>query len=474
MNLYNPGPGYSLPDPCCIAVVDDDEIVTSLLYETLTNQKYLVQTYENAETALKTFQKTWPDLVLLDLRLPGMDGLEMLHKIKSIREDIPVIMMTGFADIDSAVRAVKLGAIDFITKPFNIVRLIKVIRNTLHEYYRGQMATQIATELPTGFGKFIGKSPAMNKIYNFIQDISISSNTTILITGETGTGKGLLAREIHSSSDRSLKPFVEINCSAIQKSLLESELFGYESGAFTSARKMKKGLVEIAHEGTIFLDEIGDLPLDLQAKLLKVLDEKKVRRLGGTEEHKVDVRIVSATSKDLILMVQENQFRRDLFYRLNVAEVYLPPFRDRAEDILLITDYFIAVYNKEFNKKISSFSNDYRDTLLNHLWPGNVRELKNTIERSVLFEKSNILHKDSLSLINMTRQEENREIMKDGKLVLGDLPDSGISLPDIEREILEKAMRKTDGNITRAAALVGISRDKMKYRIKKIRESKER
>jgi transcriptional regulator with PAS, ATPase and Fis domain len=311
----------------------------------------------------------------------------------------------------------------------------------------------------------------MEKVYQFIYQVAESSKTTVLIRGETGTGKGLVARSIHNQSPRAKNPFIEVNCSAIQPSLLESELFGHEAGAFTDAKNRKKGLLELAHDGTFFLDEVGDMNLASQSKLLKVLEEKTFRRVGGTKEIKIDARIISASSRDLMQLVEEKTFRADLYYRLNVASVRLPALRDRNDDILILANYFLEVFNKEFNRNIRSISPEALKMLTRHPWVGNVREIRNVMERAVLFEQSDVLSSQNISLQPIS-PNENASLSIDVDLNQDfQLPEAGISLEELEQYLLKQALERSGGNKTKAAALLGLSRETMKYRLKKFKLS---
>jgi transcriptional regulator with PAS, ATPase and Fis domain len=309
----------------------------------------------------------------------------------------------------------------------------------------------------------------MEKVFEFIRRLSDSPKTSVLICGETGTGKELVARAIHYNSPREKKPFIEINCSALQDTLMESELFGYEAGAFTDAKRKKKGLMEIAHEGTFFLDEIADMRIDLQAKLLKVIEEQTFRRLGGTKEIKIDVRIISASSRNLTQCMKEGTFREELYYRLGAAMIELPPLRNRNRDVILLADHFIHFYNGEFKRHIKGMNSDVKALLLQHSWPGNVRELRNVIERSVLFEKGENLSLDSVRLMNLPQAHQPAGKSLQQGLLDFEIPPEGFSIMDVEKSLIEKALLQTNGNQTMAAKLLGFSRETLKYRIRKFK-----
>jgi transcriptional regulator with PAS, ATPase and Fis domain len=310
----------------------------------------------------------------------------------------------------------------------------------------------------------------MEEVFRFIRQVADSPKTSVLIHGETGTGKELVARAIHYNSSRADKPFIEVNCSAFQETLLESELFGYESGAFTGATHRKKGLLEMAHGGSFFLDEIGEMSMSLQSKLLKVIEEQTFRRIGGTKEIKIDTRIFSATSRNLIKEVEENRFRKDLFYRLNVARIELPPLRDRGEDVLLLTDHFIKQYNLEFKRNIQGIRKEVKDALLTHTWPGNVRELRNVIERAVLFEKGKYLSVSSIGFIENTGKNQKNHSYRTEKLdvIKFDMEQNEPLLPSVERELILKVLKYYRFNLTQAARVLGISRGSFRYKVRKL------
>lgn len=447
-----------------ILIVDDDIGIRANLQEILESEGHEVTPLMTAEDALSCLKEDEPDLILLDYKLPGMDGLKCLAHIKDYNSHIPVIIITSHADVSSAVTAMKLGAWDYIEKPFNLNKINLIVQKALDDKHKDEQIAYLQKEKKEylGFNEIIGNSDKIKDIFKFVHQVANSPRTTVLIQGETGTGKELVARAIHYNSARANKPFIEINCSAFQEPLLEAELFGYEAGAFTGAIRRKKGLLELAHQGTFFLDEIGDMEIGLQSKLLKVIEDQSFRRVGGTKEIKVDTRIISATSRDLENKILENTFRQELYYRLNVASITLPPLRERKGDVLLLAEHFLKQYNAEFKKSIKGLSPDAEIMLSEHSWPGNIRELKNTIERAVLFEESNYLSSKSLSPYVSS---VNRKIYNDKTEF--DIPSGGISLIEIEKSLIEKALDYTNGNQTHAAKLLKISRETMKYRMRK-------
>lgn len=449
-----------------IHIIDDEKEIRYTLKKMFEISGYDVSTFSSGETALPVIMRDHPDVIILDLHLPGMDGLEILSRLKKFDSEIEVIMITGYADVVSAVKAIKLGARDYIKKPVVFEELNLIVHNALEVKKKNEQLNYLQAEKRHKISDMVGTSSAMQPVYNFIDQVAISPRTTVLITGETGTGKGLVARSIHYKSPRRKNQFIEINCSAIQPSLLESELFGYEAGAFTGANNRKKGLLELAHEGTFFLDEIGDMSLELQSKVLKVLEEQSFRRVGGTKKIKIDIRIISASSKDLFKRVEEGTFRRDLIYRLNVAACRLPPLRDRGEDVILLAEHYLQIFNTEFGKNITSIKSSAKRVLRDNAWIGNVRELRNIIERAVLFEKGNELTLDSIGGLSFSQPENQQsEVSIDTSQI--DIPDEGISLVDVERNIIIRALKKAGGNQTRAAQLLGLTRETLKYRLKK-------
>jgi len=388
-----------------IHIIDDDSEIREVLRELFELEDYDVSTFNSAEDAHPYILRDNPDLILLDIGLPGMDGLTFLEKLKTEFEDVEVIMITGQADLRTAIRAIKLGAMDYIRKPIDPDELKIQVNQAIDRRKNREQLNYLQVETQHQFGDMVGTSESMQKVYQFIYQVAESSKTTILIRGETGTGKGLVARSIHYQSPRAKHPFIEVNCSAIQPSLLESELFGHEAGAFTDAKNRKKGLLELAHEGTFFLDEVGDMNLASQAKLLKVLEEKTFRRVGGTKEIKIDARIISASSQDLKQLVEKKKFRADLYYRLNVASVRLPALRDRNDDILILANYFLDVFNKEFKRNIRSISPAARQKLTRHSWVGNVREIRNVIGKKLESLRSKSTNTTLLSTLDELQKE---------------------------------------------------------------------
>lgn len=452
-----------------IFVVDDDSVIRANLQEFLQMEGHEVETFSSGEDALSRISNEVPDLMLIDLRLPGIDGLNLLEKVKNESQSIQVVIITGHADISSAVKAIKLGARDYIKKPFDMEEISIIVHKAESAGKMDEHLAYLHKEEQTrlGFGEIIGTSEAIKNVFRFVRQVADSPKTTVLIRGETGTGKELVARAIHNNSDRSINPFIEVNCSAFQETLLEAELFGHEAGAYTDAKERKKGLVELSHEGSFFLDEIGDMNLGLQSKVLKVIEEQVFRRVGGTKQISVDTRIISATSRDLEKLVSEDKFRQDLYYRLNVAMVELPPLRDRAEDIILLAEHFVGVYNAEFKRNIRGLLPEVKSLMMRYSWPGNVRELKNVIERAVLFEKGEYISTESIRIIYASVSPEAAKTVTQPTAQQTEISEEGISLDEIEKSFIQKALESAKGNQTRAAQMLGISREKIKYRMKK-------
>jgi two-component system response regulator AtoC len=447
-----------------ILIVDDEHLIRWSLDKDLRQAGYTTQQAASGEEALEIIEEDDPDIVLLDLRMPGIDGFQVMGEVKQRNLNTLFIIVTGTGDVKTAVRAVKEGAVDYICKPFEIEDVKLRIEMALETARMRRELNNLKKDLNAqyGFGNLIGDAPPMQEIFSTIQKVSASKFTTVLLQGESGTGKDLVARTIHSLSDRSQAIFLDINCSAFPESLLESELFGHERGAFTGARGQKKGLFELADGGTIYLDEIGDMPLTLQGKLLKAIESKRFRRVGGTTEISVDIRIIAATNKDLKTEVEQGRFRNDLFYRLKVIPIYLPALRERQEDIPKLAHHFIEKFNQEFKKSVRGISDEALTLLVQYAWPGNVRELKNVIERVLILETGDTIEAKDLPPEIAQYVEEPRE-----SKIADNFPLAGLSLEEVEKELISKAIAMAAGNQTRAAELLGISRDTLRYRLQK-------
>jgi len=437
-----------MAEPATLLVADDDPGLRESLERTLTREGYRVVLASDGRAALERVQAGGVDLIVTDLRMPGLTGLELLRAAKAIMPDVDVILLTAFGTVEEAVKAMKDGAYDFLTKPFRREQLIKLVDKALErrDLIEQNKALKKQLEDIRAKGQMIGSSPAYRRMLALVEQIADSS-ATILIQGESGAGKELVARTIHERSGRRAGPFVAVNCAALPETLLESELFGYEKGAFTGAAGRKEGRFELANTGTLFLDEVADLSLVTQPKILRVLQEGEFERLGGTRTLQVDVRIVAATNQDLAEMVKEKRFREDLYYRLNVITVRVPPLRERHEDIRLLAQHYLRVYAAKNGRKLESFSNEALERLESYKWPGNVRELENLIERTVLLARKDRIDAEDLP-------EEVAGVKRPPRDAILELV--GTPLAEIEQRLLDETLRITGGNKTQAAKLLGI------------------
>ncbi len=448
-----------------ILVVDDEVNILKVLSALLKKEGYEVISAESGEDALTHLYEEGISVVITDLKMPGMDGIELLKNVMRYNSDIPVIILTAHGTINNAVEAIKLGAFDYLTKPFDREELIGIVKKAVntYEYRRTDVKIDFETDEPV---HIIGHSQRMQEIYSLIEKIA-PSDSTVLITGESGTGKELVARIIHLKSGRSRGPFIKVNCAAIPKELVESELFGYEKGAFTGAFSQKPGRFELADSGTILLDEVSELPFDMQAKLLRVLQERQIWRVGGVKSVKVDVRVISATNKNLALEVERGNFRSDLYYRINVVPIEVPPLREHREDIRDFVRYFIAKFSKKNRKLINGITDAAIEYLENYPWPGNVRELENLIERMVI-----LTTKDTLDITDIPDEIKIRQVrqqvvnVQSGTIDFKEIVKKATS--DIEKDLIAKALKETGGNVTKAAELLGISRKSLQLKMKEL------
>lgn len=447
-----------------VLVVDDEPGMREFLEIMLTKEGYEVSIASNGEEAIEKIGKESFDLAIVDIQMPGINGIEVLRNTREKNYNTTIIMITAFASHESAIEAMKLGAYDYITKPFKIDEIKLVIKKSLDKNVLEKENTRLKKELDTkyGFENFIGSSNSIQQIFSLINRVS-ELNVNVLISGESGTGKELVARAVHYSGSRKDGPFIPVNCGAIPETLIESEFFGHSKGAFTGATRDKKGLFEEANGGTIFLDEIGDLPIHLQVKLLRVLEEKKVRPLGKTESVSIDVRIISATNKNLEQEIMDNKFREDLFYRLNVIKVAMPPLRERKDDIPMLALHFLHKFATEMDKKITGISNEALEELEKYHYPGNIRELENIIARCVALETNEIIKKDSLPKLNT----EGDYIDLTDTLNAKDSID--LVLGDVEKQIIENALKSSRGNKSETAKMLGITLRSLRYRLAKHR-----
>ena len=456
-----------------ILIIDDEQLIRWSLEKHLSAQGHKVFTAETGEEGIKIHGLHNPEVVFVDNKLPKMQGLDVISKIKTNDEDTCVIFMTAYGSIETAVKAMKLGASDYVNKPFSLKEidiLIEEISGKLQINKELQILRR-QQKITITFDHIIGQSPEIKQVIQLAKKIADTEATTILLLGESGTGKDLFAKAIHNSSSRKDKPFVTINCSSLPETLLESELFGHEQGAFTDAKKLKKGFFEIAEGGTVFLDEIGEINPTTQLKLLGVLENRTVRRIGGSKDIPVEIRIIAATNKDLKKTVEEKTFREDLYYRLKVFQITLPPLREHKADILAMAEYFISQFNPQFRKSIKSIAPEAQEMLKKYNWPGNTRELRNVMERAVILENSTILQTESLpgEIISL-----HDELLKRNKHPQN--PDSSLehesatenaSLYEMEKQTIIHALKRTNNNQTRASKFLGITRDTLRYKIKK-------
>jgi len=456
-----------------ILVVDDEQSMRIFLTKILLQENYSVVTASSGAEAVNRVSCDEPDIILLDLRLPDMDGMTVLEKVKKVLPAIPVIIITAHGGVQSAVEAMKKGSYHYLTKPFKVDELLIMIemaleRETLRRevsHFRKQHRKNHKTDY------IVGNSAAMGKVHEMVDRITESDATNVLIYGESGTGKQLIANAIHYKSGRAGKPFVEVNCASIPETLMESELFGFERGAFTDAREKKSGLLEEAEGGTFFFDEIGDMSLHLQAKLLKFLDTKTFRRVGGTKEIHVDIRIIAATNQDIHAAVEQKVFRGDLYYRLNVATLLLPPLRERKEDIPLLAEYLMKQSNQKLGKKLDAISPEALEMLMQYDWPGNVRELENVIERASILCGDGTIHTRHLPMNLMQRGPRGAGGLAGDPLQIDGISiDNGRSMKEIvqsvERKLIGESLERCGGNQVRAAKLLGVTRDILRYRMK--------
>ena len=449
-----------------ILVIDDEKLIRWTLEQHLVKEGYEVTTVDSAEKGSQLIVEDAPDLVLLDNRLPEMTGLELLEKLNVAERGVMVIMITAYGMVETAVKAMKLGAYDYISKPFNLEEITFVIKKALEAGSLRSEVKQLRQQCKGRVDAIIGESEDMVKVKNLILKIAQSDATTVLIQGDSGTGKELVAKAVHFSSSRADMPFMAINCAALPVNLLETELMGHEKGAFTDAKAAKKGLFELADGGTLFLDEIGDMDLSMQAKLLRVLEEKTFKRVGGVKDIKVNVRVVSATNQELSKAMSEGKFRKDLFYRLQVVPIFLPPLRDRGQDIMLLARHFIEYFNRECHKNVLGISSEAERILLSYSWPGNVRELKNVIERAMILEIDTELQTEHLSpeiLEEKTESVSHTPVSLEGFVI----PDTGLSIDDVEHALVRKALEIASGNQTKASQLLKMPRDAFRRRMKR-------
>jgi two-component system response regulator PilR (NtrC family) len=453
-----------------LLVVDDERSMRELLAIVLGREGFEVVVAENGQQALAELERRPVDLLISDIHMPDMTGLEVLRAARALNPDLAGIMVTAFASTETAIEALRMGAYDYIHKPFNVDELKIVVRGALErrQLRRENVLLKRALQETHQFSNIIGRSETMVAVFELIETIA-QTTSTVLVTGESGTGKELAARAIHFNSLRRDRPFVAVNCGALTETLLESELFGHVKGSFTGASSNKKGLIEVAEKGTIFLDEIGEMSPLMQVKLLRVLQERTFRRVGGTEETPADIRIIAATNRELTQMVAEGRFREDLYYRINVIPVHLPALRERQEDIALLAHHFVERFARDMGKTVQGIANESLELLRRYHWPGNIRELENAMERAVALERSPVILPSSLPLAMRTAPGQPAA---DAPIPTSDdLPDSGFDLErhvrEIERRFITEALKRTDGVKVKAAELLGMSFRSFRYYAKK-------
>jgi two-component system response regulator PilR (NtrC family) len=450
-----------------ILVVDDERSMRELLAIVLRREGYEVLTADNGKSALAALERERVDLLICDIKMPDMDGVEVLRAAKRIDPDLVAMMVTAFASTETAIEAMRLGACDYLSKPFDVDELKIKVREKLETLQLRQENVLLKRALGASheFSNMVGRSEPMLAVFRLVQTIA-RTTSTVLITGESGTGKELVARAIHFHSLRRDRPFVALNCAALPDTLLESELFGHMRGSFTGADANKKGLIESAEHGTVFLDEIGDMSPSVQVKVLRVLQDRRFRRVGGLEEIEADIRIIAATNQDLSRLVADNKFREDLFYRINVIPIHLPPLRERGEDVALLAEHFLAKYRVQMDKPVAGISGEALEALQAYEWPGNIRELENAIERAVALEQARVILPGSLPDAVRTRSAPAA-----AGLPVGALPDSGFDLEEhvegIERDYLAQALQQAGGVQVRAAELLGMTFRSFRYYAKK-------
>jgi DNA-binding NtrC family response regulator len=448
------------PQPGAILIVDDEPLIRWSLRARLEEEGHRIREAADGAAA-KEAAAAGPDLVILDMHLPDADGLDLLRAFRADQPDLPVLMMTGSRSVETAVQAMRAGAFHYAVKPLNLDEIVVLVERALDasRLRRELQSHRAQASAPYALDRIIGTSPAMDRVRRLLERIAATPAGTVLITGESGTGKDLAAKAIHYNSSRAARPFMNITCSALQDSLLESELFGHERGAFTDAKRTKRGLLEEADGGTVFLDEIGETSPAMQAKLLRVLEERRFKRVGGVVDLAVDVRVIAATNRDLLAEVREGRFREDLYYRLRVLPVELPPLRERHGDIPLLVLSYVQRFAEEFKRPVAGVASAALEALAAQRWPGNIRELRNVVERAVLLSEGGQLRAEDFFIAEAPTSQ------RDGPCFA--LPEAGLVLDEVERDLVRQALARTAGNQSAAARLLGLSRDQLRYRVEK-------
>ena len=445
-----------------ILVCDDEELIRWSLSEHLTGEGFNVVEAENGEDCLEKLAQVAPDLLITDLKMPRMDGMEVLRRLRQQGRELPVIVLTAHGDVQSAVNATQLGATNYLTKPFDLIEVGLAVNKAL-ESHRLETELNLLRGRRAGYGKLLGKSLPMRKLFDTLRRLETIDAPTVLLAGESGTGKDVIAHAIHDTGPRHSGPMMEVDCASLPEQLIESELFGHERGAFTDAKQTKKGMFEVARGGTIFLDEIGEMSPQTQAKLLRALENRTFRRVGGTSTMRLDASVIAATNRDLQGEVAAGRFREDLYFRLAVIKLEVPPLRDRRDDIPGLVEHFVHRFNRSFRKDVKEVTGDAMRRMQDYGWPGNVRELRNVIERIVILEADQRIGVDELPPeIRYGRAGAHKAMFL--------LPEGGVDLEQVERSFLEQAMDRTGGNQSAAARLLGISRYALRYRLQKLEE----
>jgi len=447
-----------------VLIVEDEQLIRWSLRQKFETRGYKVTEVENGKEAFQALDRDTYDLIMLDYKLPDTTGLDILRRVRQADNDVVVIMMTAYSSVESAVDAIKLGAFDYVSKPFDMEAVLRTVEKALETTKLRREVRELRRHIQHEYGadRIIGRASCMQELFQTIRQVASSGASTVFLRGASGTGKDLVARVIHYNSDRAPRPFMNITCTALSESLLESELFGHEKGAFTDAKMTKKGLFELSDGGTIFLDEVGDMPMGLQAKLLRFLEDRMFRRVGGTTEISVDVRVIAATNRDIEAAIEEGKFRPDLMFRLNVIPIYLPPLRERGDDLKLLAQHFVARFSEEFRKPIADVSVEAYEKIYSYDWPGNVRELRNVLERAVLLAQSDKLGPND---INLGPAGRTLNLANPDDVVL---PPGGLDLRELENKLIREALARTNNNQTKAAKLLKLSRDALRYRLEKL------
>jgi DNA-binding NtrC family response regulator len=451
-----------------ILVCDDEELIRWSLAEHLRRDGHRVSEAEDGLQCLESITREAPDLVITDLKMPGLDGMEVLQRLREQGNDVPVIVITAHGDVGSAIEATRLGAKAYLSKPFDLREVGLAVTKVLQTHRLESEVRYLRSQQTVSYGRLIGDSPAMQRLFHTLRRLERIDTPTVLIVGESGTGKDLIARAIHESGPRHDGPLMEVDCASLPEQLIESELFGHEKGSFTDARTTKRGMFEVARGGTIFLDEIGEMSPNTQAKLLRALENRKFKRVGGVADIPLDAGVIAATNRDLSAEVKRGGFREDLFFRLNVIRIEVPPLRERREDVGTLVEHFIRRFNTDFGRAITGVSAEAMSRLTSYPWPGNVRELRNVIERIVILEAEDVIRSENLPPeIRFGRAESQGGGGLGSKGAPFILPEDGVNLDEVEKSLIQQALDRTHTNQSAAARLLGISRYTLRYRMEK-------